>query len=38
MNPANWIIGLCATGAHNYTAIVACILHQYCAGAVASRR
>jgi hypothetical protein len=26
MNPANWIIGLCATGAHNYAAIVACIL------------
>jgi hypothetical protein len=26
MNPANWIIALCATGAHNYTAIVACIL------------
>ena len=26
MNPANWIIALCATGAHNYAAIVACIL------------
>ena len=26
MEPSNWIIELCATGAHNYAAIIACIL------------
>ena len=26
MKPSNWIIALCATGAHNYAAIIACIL------------
>jgi len=26
MKPFNWIIALCATGAHNYAAIIACIL------------
>ena len=26
MKPANWVIELCAIGAHNYAAIIACIL------------
>ena len=26
MKPSNWIIALCATGAHNYAAIIASIL------------
>src|SRR5215472_3372014 len=26
MKPSNWVIELCATGAHNYAAIIACIL------------
>ena len=26
MKPSNWVIALCATGAHNYAAIIACML------------
>jgi hypothetical protein len=26
MKPSNWVIALCATGAHNYAALIACIL------------
>ena len=26
MKPSNWVIALRATGAHNYAAIIACIL------------
>jgi hypothetical protein len=26
MKPSNWVIERCTTGAHNYAAIIACIL------------